>query len=57
MNKSKTNLSYVFITGRNERLQQKTEYAKEFFYGYQSIDLENFNLDIIEMYGQKSNLL
>ena len=26
------------------------------FYGYQSIDLENFNLDIIEMYGQKSNL-
>lgn len=56
MNKSKTNLSYVFITGRNERLQQKTEYAKEFFYGYQSIDLENFNLDIIEMYGQKSNL-
>ena len=43
MNKSKTNLSYVFITGRNERLQQKTEYAKEFFYGYQSIDLENFN--------------
>ena len=44
------NIIYVFISGRKQKLKlPPTEYAKEFFYGYQHFEKTEHNVDIIEL--------
>ncbi|MDB3983814.1 glycosyltransferase [Acidimicrobiia bacterium] len=51
------NIIYVFISGRKQKLKlPPTEYAKEFFYGYQHFEKTEHNVDIIEFNEKKSPL-
>ena len=39
---------YIFKSGRIDRINQDSEYAKEFFYSYKSLKNKNLNLTVIE---------
>jgi glycosyltransferase involved in cell wall biosynthesis len=46
---NKKNVVYVFISGRKDKLlEESSDYAKEFFYGYQYFKKIGHNLSIIE---------
>ena len=49
------NITYVFGSGRREKLLNNSFTAKEFFYGYQYFQNTNINLNIIEMLEEKPN--
>lgn len=51
------NITYVFGSGRREKLLNKSFTAKEFFYGYQYFQNTNINLNIIEMLEEKPNVI
>lgn len=51
----KKNISYVFISGRKDKLNLRPEnYAKEFFYGYQYFQNKGYETNIIEFNEKKS---
>jgi len=51
------NITYVFGSGRREKLLNNSFTAKEFFYGYQYFQNTNINLNIIEMLEEKPNVI
>lgn len=57
MKNYKYDITYVFGSGRNEKLLSKQDHGKEFFYGYPYFSKKDYRLNIIETENQNSSYL